>query len=245
MSETFDDKTVLVTGGTRGIGFACAKAFADRGARVAICGRSEATTTEAASKLGDSAKGYTCDIGDAESVKTMVKQIAGDLGAVTVLVNNAGVTRDGLMMSMKDDAWDEVMRTNLNGVFNCCRAAARGMVKARFGRIVTISSIVGVHGQAGQVNYAAAKAGLIGMTKSIARELASRNITANVITPGYIATDMTSGFTEDQEKAILGNIPQGRAGTPDDVANAAVFLASDAASYITGAVLPVDGGLGM
>lgn len=212
---------------------------------MAICGRTAETAKKAADEIGHGTRGYACDIADADAVNATVKQIAEDLGPVAVLVNNAGVTRDGLMMTMKDDAWDEVIRTDLTGVFQCCRAVTRGMVKARFGRIITISSIVGIHGQAGQVNYASAKAGLIGMTKSIARELASRNITANVLAPGYISTDMTSGFTEDQEKAILGNIPQGRAGSPEDIAQAAVFLASEGAGYITGAVLPIDGGLGM
>ena len=239
------DKVVLVTGGTRGIGRACAEAFAAEGAKVAICGRSQDTAEAAAKEIGDNVRGYGCDIADGDAVKATIKQIADDLGPVEILINNAGITRDGLMMTMKDDAWDEVIRADLTGVFYCCRAVARGMVKARFGRIITISSIVGIHGQAGQVNYASAKAGLIGMTKSIARELASRNVTANIVAPGYITTDMTSGFTDEQETAILANIPQGRAGSPEDIAKTAVFLASEGAGYITGAVIPVDGGLGM
>jgi len=243
--KDFEDRVVLITGGTRGIGHACAAAFASLGAKVAICGRSLESAEIAAGGMTGEVRGYGCDIGDADAVKAMIKQIGDDLGPVTILINNAGITRDGLLMSMKDDAWNEVIRTDLTGVFNCCRAVTRGMLKAKNGRIVTISSIVGEHGQAGQTNYAAAKAGVIGMTKSIARELASRNITANVVSPGYIQTDMTADFSEEQQKAITENIPQGRPGSPEDIAGAVLFLASDAAAYITGAVLPVDGGLGM
>lgn len=244
MSE-FADKVVLVTGGTRGIGRACAEAFAKAGAKVAICGRSAESAAEAAKALGEECRGYGCDIADGASVEAMVKAIGDDLGPVSILVNNAGLTKDGLLMSMKDEAWNTVIDTNLTGVFHCCRAVTRPMLKQRYGRIITLSSIVGLHGQAGQVNYASAKAGLIGMTKSIARELASRNITANIVAPGYIQTDMTAVLNEQQTQAFLTQIPQGRAGKPEDVANAVLFLASDAAAYITGAVIPVDGGLGM
>jgi 3-oxoacyl-[acyl-carrier protein] reductase len=238
------DKVVLVTGGTRGIGRACAQAFVDAGATVALCGRSLEKAEAAAKEIG-AAKGYQADIADGEAVKAMVKAVASDLGPITILVNNAGVTQDGLLMSMKDDAWNTVIDTNLTGVFHCCRAVARGMVKARYGRIVTISSIVGVHGQRGQTNYGAAKAGLIGFTKSLAKELASRNVTANVVAPGFIQTDMTAFLNEDQEKALTEEIPAGRVGSAEDIASAVRFLASDEAGYITGAVVPVDGGLGM
>lgn len=244
MSE-FADRVVLVTGGTRGIGRACAEAFAKAGAKVAICGRSAESAAQAADALGGACRGYGCDIADGAAVEAMVKAIGEDLGPVSILVNNAGLTKDGLLMSMKDEAWSTVIDTNLTGVFHCCRAVTRPMLKQRYGRIITLSSIVGIHGQAGQVNYASAKAGLIGMTKSIARELASRNVTANIVAPGYIQTDMTAVLNEQQTQAFLTQIPQGRAGKPEDVANAVLFLASDAAAYITGAVLPVDGGLGM
>jgi 3-oxoacyl-[acyl-carrier protein] reductase len=166
-------------------------------------------------------------------------------GSVYVLVNNAGITRDGLSMRMKDEEWRAVLDANLSGAFYCCRAVSRGMLKQKAGRIVTISSIVGLHGQAGQANYAAAKAGLVGLTKSLAQELASRNVTANVVAPGYIETDMTAGLNDTQRGAILERVPMRRAGSPDEVAQAVMFLASEAASYITGHTLVVDGGLAM
>ena len=245
----FDGKVVLVTGGTRGIGRACATRFAREGASVALCGRDEESAKAAAQSIaeetGGQVEGYRADIGKSEDIDAMIAAIEADLGSIGILVNNAGITRDGLLMRMKDDAWSDVIETNLNGAFYCCRAVCRGMMKARAGRIINISSIVGIRGQGGQTNYAAAKAGLIGFTKSIAQELAPRNITANVVAPGYIQTDMTAGLGEDAHAKIIASIPAGREGAPDDIAGAVTFLASDEAAYITGHVLCVDGGLGM
>lgn len=245
----FDGKIVLVTGGTRGIGRACAARFARAGARVAICGRGEETTQEAAKALADETggkvEGYQADIAVAAEVDAMIEAISDSLGPIAVLVNNAGITHDGLLMRMKDEAWNEVLETNLNGTFYCCRAACRGMIKARSGRIVNVSSIVGLRGQGGQTNYSAAKAGIIGFTKALAQELAPRNVTANVVAPGYIQTDMTADFNEQAREKLLAAIPAGREGSPEEIAAAVVFLASDDASYITGHVLCVDGGLGM
>lgn len=246
---TFDGKVVLITGGTRGIGRACAKTFAAAGATVAICGRNQETAETAAadvsSETGGAVRGYVADMADGASVDALVKEVTNDLGPIAVLVNNAGITRDGLLMRMKDEDWFAVMRTNLDGVFYCCRAVSRGMLKQRYGRIVNISSVIGVHGQAGQSNYAAAKAGMIGFSKSLAQELATRNVTVNVLAPGYIETDMTAGITGDMEAALLKRIPVGRVGQVNEIASVVAFLASPEASYITGAVVPVDGGLGM
>lgn len=241
----FEGKVVLVTGGTRGIGRACAEAFAREGAKVAICGRNWETAERAASEMGGPVKGYGCPMDDPAAVKQLFAAVAADLGPVTVLVNNAGITRDGLLMRMKDEDWRAVIETNLSGAFYACRAAARDMVKQRYGRIVNISSVVGLHGQGGQANYAASKAGLIGFTKAYAQEVASRNITVNAVAPGYVATDMTSDLSEASLKALLERVPLGRAGTASEIATAVLFLASEEAGYITGAVLSVDGGLGM
>ena len=245
----FTDKVVLITGGTRGIGRACAHAFAKEGAKVAICGRNEDATKKAAEELSTSSSGsvtgYACDISNSEAVDAMMKSIADDLGTITILVNNAGITNDGLIMRMKDEAWADVFKTNLDGAFYTCRAACRGMMKERYGRIINLSSIVGLRGQAGQTNYSAAKAGIIGFSKALAQELASRNITVNVIAPGFIETDMTSDLGENVQAKLLEQIPAKRVGTPEDIAAAALFLASDGAAYITGHVLSVDGGLGM
>lgn len=245
----FTDKVVLVTGGTRGIGRACAEAFANEGAKVAICGRSQDSSEQAADDLSQATsgtvKGYACDIGNSEAVNALIKSITEDLGPITILINNAGITKDGLIMRMKDEAWSEVFQTNLDGTFYTCRAASRGMMKERFGRIINLSSIVGIRGQAGQTNYSAAKAGIIGFSKALAQELASRNITVNVIAPGYIQTDMTAELGEEAIAKMVEQIPAKRPGTPEDIAQAALFLASDGASYITGHVLSIDGGLGM
>jgi 3-oxoacyl-[acyl-carrier protein] reductase len=243
------EKVVLITGGTRGIGRACAEAFARTGAKVAICGRdaarAEAEAAALANETGATVRGFGCDMSQPDAVESLVKSVGETLGPIAILVNNAGVTHDGLLMRMKDEDWHAVFRTNLDGAFYASRAAVRDMVKQRFGRIVNISSIVGLRGQAGQSNYAAAKAGIVGFSKSLAQELASRNITVNVVAPGYIETDMTSGFTETQQKAITERIPAKRSGKPEEVAAAVLFLASDAAAYVTGHVLCVDGGLGM
>lgn len=248
MSE-FSGKTVLITGGTRGIGRACAVAFAREGARVAICGRSDETAQKAAQEIASETngdvRGFGCDIADASAVDAMVKTVIEALGPVYVLINNAGITRDGLLMRMKSEDWSAVVDTNLTGAFNCCRAVTRDMIKQRAGRIINVSSIIGLRGQGGQTNYAAAKAGLIGFTKALAQEVASRNITVNVIAPGYIDTDMTAVFTDEIRKELLEKIPLKRVGTSEDIAAAARFLASDGAAYITGAVLQVDGGLAM
>ncbi len=245
----FDGKVVLVTGGTRGIGRACAARFARAGANVAICGRGQDSTQAAAAALseetGGKVKGYKADIADAAEADAMIEAVSVGLGPVSILVNNAGITRDGLLMRIKNYAWNDVLETNLNGTFYCCRAACRGMIKARSGRIINVSSIIGIRGQAGQTNYSAAKAGIIGFTKALAQELAPRNVTANVVAPGYIETDMTAGFNEQAREKLLSAIPAGREGSPEEIAAAVTFLASDDASYITGHVLCVDGGLGM
>lgn len=245
----FSERVVLITGGTRGIGRACAKGFAAAGAKVAICGRDAASAEAAANEIADetsgTVKGFGCDISEPGQADTLIESVTDALGPITILVNNAGVTRDGLIMRMKDDDWRQVFQTNLDGAFFVSRAAVRGMMKQRYGRIVNISSIVGLRGQAGQSNYAAAKAGLVGFAKSLAQELASRNITVNVVAPGYIETDMTSGFTETQKSAITDRIPAKRSGSPEEVASAVLYLASEGAAYVTGHVLCVDGGLGM
>jgi len=239
------DAVVLITGGTRGIGRACAELFASLGAKVAICGRGKEAAEKAAAEIGPNVKGYGCDIGSAASVDALIDQVTEDLGTIQVLVNNAGITRDGLLMRMKDEQWAEVLQTNLTGAFYTCRAAAKTMLKARYGRIINVGSVVGLRGQAGQSNYAAAKAGIIGFTKAYAQEVASRNITVNVIAPGYIATDMTAELGEKATAAIVDHIPMKRVGQPEDIAHAVVFLASPQAGYITGATLSVDGGIGM
>lgn len=248
MSE-WAGRTVLVTGGTRGIGRACVAAFAKAGAQVALCGRTKETAEEAAEIISDATgavvNGWACDMADRDAVDALVKGVEESYGPIYALVNNAGITRDGLILRMKDDDWDAVLAANLSGAFYCCRAAARGMLKQRTGRIINISSIIGLHGQAGQSNYAAAKAGLIGFTKSLAQEFASRNITANIVAPGYIETDMTSAFSDVQREAIIDRVPMKRAGTSDEVAQTVLFLASDAAAYITGHTLTIDGGVAM
>jgi 3-oxoacyl-[acyl-carrier protein] reductase len=242
---SFQDKVVLVTGGTRGIGRGCAELFAKGGAKVAICGRDADKAALAASEIDGEVKGYGCDVSDGGAVASMVKQIEEDFGVIQILVNNAGITKDGLLMRMKDAAWHDVLSTNLDSAFFTCRAAAKSMLKARYGRIINISSIVGEHGQGGQTNYAAAKAGLIGFTKAYAHEVASRNITVNAVAPGYIETDMTSMLDEKSKSAIVGMVPMKRVGTVGEIAHAVAYLASDEASYITGAVLSVNGGMGM
>ena len=243
--KRFENKVVLVTGGTRGIGQACAALFAREGAKVAICGRDAATATAAAGAMEGDVHGYGCDIGDVESVKSLIDGVIAELGTIEILVNNAGITRDGLLMRMKDTDWDDVLRTNLNSAFYTCRAAARSMLKNRYGRIINLTSVVGMHGQGGQTNYAAAKAGIIGFTKSYAQEVGSRNITVNAVAPGFIGTDMTADLGEKALETVLDRVPLKRAGTVEDVAEGVAFLASDAAAYITGEVLCIDGGLGM
>ena len=238
-------KVALVTGSTRGIGRAIAQGLHDAGARVAVCGRDLAKAQAVAAELGGDAKGFAADVSDVASVQQLVAGVEAAFGQLDILVNNAGLTRDNLMLRMKDEDWDAVLDANLRGAFVATRAATRGMMKRRWGRVINIASIVGITGNTGQANYAASKAGLIGLTKSVAKELASRNILANVVAPGFIETDMTAAMTPEAKAAMSGTIPLARLGTPADVAGAVVFLASDAASYITGQVLVVDGGMVM
>lgn len=241
----FEGKVVLVTGGTRGIGRACAEHFSNRGAKVALCGRNLDTATAAAEDIGGDTRGFQADMGDPEAPAALVAAVEETFGPVAILVNNAGVTRDTLVLRMKDEDWAHVIDANLTGVFRCCRAAVRGMMKQRWGRIINVASIMGLIGQAGQANYVASKAGLIGLTKSLAQEFASRNITANAIAPGLIDTEMTAVIQGPQRDAVLERIPLGRAGTPEEVAGLAGYLASEAAAYVTGSTFVIDGGLTM
>jgi 3-oxoacyl-[acyl-carrier protein] reductase len=237
---SLEGRTALVTGGSRGIGRAIAGALAEAGATVVIGYRSGAEEAkDVAGEIGGRA--VQADVSDPEEAKRLVEE-AGD---VDVLVNNAGVTRDGLLARMSDDDWRTVLDTNLGGTFNTCRAVIRGMMKRRSGAIVNVSSIVGVHGNPGQTNYSASKAGIIGFTKALARELGSRGVRANVVAPGYISTRLTNDLPEELQQAMLASTPLGRFGDPEDVAGAVRFLASDAAAFVTGEVLLVDGGLGM
>jgi 3-oxoacyl-[acyl-carrier protein] reductase len=215
--------------------------------RVALVGTDPDRSAAAASELGaaDKVRGYGCDVSDSDAVKNLVAQVGDDMGDIDCLVNNAGITRDGIYIRLKDEDWDRVMAVNLTGTHNFCKAVARGMMKRRAGRIVNITSVVGQTGNAGQVNYAASKAGQIGLTKSLARELGSRNVTVNAVAPGYIQTDMTADLPEDLRKAMLEGIPLGRLGDPADVAAVVLFLLSDAASYVTGQVIGVNGGMAM
>jgi 3-oxoacyl-[acyl-carrier protein] reductase len=210
-----------------------------------VVGRDLGRAQEAASVISPEARGFACDVGDVASVTALVEAVEQEFGAIDILVNNAGLTRDNLLFRIKDDDWDAVIDANLRGAFVAIRAAARGMMKRRWGRIVNIASVVGVVGNKGQANYAASKAGLIGMTKSVAKELASRGILANVVAPGFVETDMTAAMTEDAKKTLFTQIPLERLGTPRDIAGVVAFLASDHASYITGQVLVVDGGMVM
>jgi 3-oxoacyl-[acyl-carrier protein] reductase len=231
--SALDGKVALVTGASRGIGHAIAAELAKQGARVI----GTATTEEGAKKIG----GRVLNVRDAAQCDALVKE----LGDVAILVNNAGITRDNLALRMKDAEWDEVMETNLRAVFRLSRAVMRGMMKARWGRIISVTSVVGAAGNAGQANYAAAKAGVVGMTKSLARELGSRNITVNCVAPGFIDTDMTRALPEQSRSALLAQIPLGRLGSVDEVAAAVAYLASPAAGYVTGSVLHVNGGMYM
>lgn len=238
----FEGKVVVVTGASRGIGREIAQAFAREGAQVACVATTEAGANATAEAIGN-AKGYACDVSDAAAVEALFNKIHEEMGTPAVLVNNAGITRDTLMMRMKDEDWDRVLDVNLKGTFLCIRAVSRPMMKARYGRIVNISSIIGLGGGAGQANYAASKAGLIGLTKSVAKELGSRGITCNAIAPGFIETDMTTDLPAEMRERVVSTAPAGRLGTGADIAGAVLFFASDEASYITGQTLTVDGGL--
>ena len=242
------DKVALVTGASRGLGKAIALALAAEGASIAAVARSEDAlkeTLEAIRAAGGVAESYALDVSDGTAVEATIEKIVARFQHVDVLVNNAGVTRDGLLMRMKSEDWDVVLNTNLKGAFNLTKPVGRLMVKQRAGRIINISSVIGLMGNAGQANYAASKAGLIGFSKSVAREFASRNITCNVVCPGFIETDMTKGLSEDLRKKLLEKIPLQRLGQPEDVAGTVAFLCSPAASYITGQILTVDGGMVM
>jgi 3-oxoacyl-[acyl-carrier protein] reductase len=245
----FENQNAIVTGAGRGIGHAIAARLASEGARVACVSRSEENAKRTADELnkarGESAKHYTVDVADHAAVQKVGAQILEDFGKIDILVNNAGVTRDGLAMRMSIEDWDTVINTNLRGAFNVTQSILRAMIKQRGGRIINITSVIGLIGNAGQTNYAASKAGLIGFTKSLARELASRNITVNAVAPGFIATDMTAALSDDIKKTIQAQIPLGKTGTPENIADAVEFLASAEASYITGQVVCVDGGMVM
>lgn len=247
MSGRLEGRVALVTGASRGIGAAIAERLAAEGAAVAVnyAGRADAAGAVVAriEAAGGSAKAFQADVSDPAACTSLVADVFATFGRLDVLVNNAGITRDGLVVRMSDDDWSSVIDTNLSGAFYATRAASKIMMKARSGSIVTIASVVGLVGNAGQVNYAAAKAGLVGMTKSVARELASRGVRANAIAPGFIATEMTDALPEAARSAAASAIAMGRFGTPEDIAAAVAFLASDEASYITGQVLAVDGGM--
>lgn len=244
-----ENQTAIVTGGSRGIGRAICIALAKEGVNIVTCyAKSSAAAEETIAECkeyGVQAVAIQADVAKQEDVEQLFAEALKLTGTIEILVNNAGITRDSLLMRMSDDDFDQVIDTNLRGTFYCMRAASKLMMKKRYGRIVTISSITGVIGNAGQVNYAASKAGVIGMTKSLAKELGSRNVTANAIAPGFITTDMTEGLSETLKEQMAKEIPLCRMGTPEDVADAVAFLVSDKASYITGQVLHVDGGMGM
>jgi 3-oxoacyl-[acyl-carrier protein] reductase len=236
-------KVAFVTGSTRGIGLAIARAMHGAGAKVAIVGRNVERASQVAAELGDRAAGVGCDVAVADQVEAALAASDSALGPVDILVNNAGLTRDNLLLRLTDADWDAVLDANLKGAFHTTRVAIKGMMKRRSGRIINITSIVGLSGNKGQANYAASKAGLIGFTKSVAKEYAGRGILANCIAPGYIETDMTSGLPDAAKATLLQGIALGRLGRSEDVAGAALFLASDLAAYITGQVLVVDGGM--
>lgn len=245
----FKDQIVVVTGAGRGIGQEIARAFASEGAKVALISRSESSCGAAAEEINqtyaDSCKAYAVDVANHDAIQALAKTISEEMGAVNILVNNAGVTRDGLMMRMKEEDWDVVLDTNLKGSFNTVKAFMRPLMKGQNSRIINIASVIGLIGNAGQVNYSASKAGLMGFTKAVARELAGRAVTCNAIAPGFITTDMTDELPEAVKEAVIDKIPLGSFGTTEDIAKTTLFLASPQARYITGQVFAVDGGMTM
>ncbi len=246
--KKLEGKIALVTGGGQGIGRKIAERFLMEGAVAALCDVNREMVTSTAQELSETfgtARAFFMNVAEESTVEDCVHEVVDEFGRIDILVNNAGITRDNLMMRMKKKDWDAVIAVNLSGTFNVSRAVIKYMVKARYGRIINLASVVGVVGNAGQVNYSASKAGVIGMTKTMAKELASRNINVNAIAPGYIETDMTKNLPDEAKQAFQNSIPLKRAGTPEDVANVAAFLASDDASYITGQVICVDGGMVM
>lgn len=242
---SLEGKIALVTGATRGIGKAIAVALVEQGATVIGTATSEAGAQSISEYLGGNGKGWVLDVSSSESVDAVIKEITAEFGAPTILVNNAGITRDNLMMRMKEDEWDQVINTNLTSVFRVTKACLRGMTKAKFGRVISISSVVGSMGNGGQTNYSAAKAGLEGFSRSLAAEIASRGITVNCVAPGFIETDMTKVLPEEHKAKLVEKVPSSRLGQPEEIAAAVAFLASNGAAYITGETLHVNGGMYM
>lgn len=240
-----EGKIALVTGASRGIGRAIAELLVERGATVIGTATSESGAAAISEYLGENGKGLALNVTDVESIEATLKTINDEFGAIDILVNNAGITRDNLLMRMKDDEWNDIINTNLTPIYRMSKAVLRGMMKKRAGRIINVGSVVGTMGNAGQTNYAAAKAGVIGFTKSMAREVASRGVTVNTVAPGFIETDMTKALNDDQRAVTLANVPAGRLGDPREIASAVVFLASPEAAYITGETLHVNGGMYM
>ncbi|ROV61046.1 3-oxoacyl-ACP reductase FabG [Vibrio ponticus] len=240
-----EGKIALVTGASRGIGRAIAELLVERGATVIGTATSESGAAAISEYLGENGKGLALNVTDVESIEATLKTINDEFGVIDILVNNAGITRDNLLMRMKDDEWNDIIDTNLTPIFRMSKAVLRGMMKKRAGRIINVGSVVGTMGNAGQTNYAAAKAGVIGFTKSMAREVASRGVTVNTVAPGFIETDMTKALNDDQRAATLANVPAGRLGDPREIASAVAFLASPEAAYITGETLHVNGGMYM
>ncbi|MGM0428991.1 MAG: 3-oxoacyl-ACP reductase FabG [Pseudomonadota bacterium] len=243
--QNFENKVALVTGASRGIGKAIAETLASQGAKVIGTATSDKGAAAISEYLGSNGEGLALDVTDSESLQQTIKDIEKKYGSIDILINNAGITRDNLMMRMKDDEWDAVLNTNLSAVFKVCKAVVRGMMKRRNGRIINISSVVGTTGNPGQVNYCAAKAGLVGFSKAMAKEVAARGITVNCVAPGFIDTDMTKSLNDEQKQAIFDNIPAARLGEPKEIAAAVAFLASEGAAYITGETIHVNGGMAM
>ncbi|WP_304164543.1 3-oxoacyl-ACP reductase FabG [Lonsdalea britannica] len=242
---SFDGKIVLVTGASRGIGRAIAESLVARGAKVMGTATSEKGAADISAWLGENGKGYVLNVADMSSIEATLASIKSEFGDIDILVNNAGITRDNLLIRMKDEEWQDVLDTNLRSVFRLSKAVLRSMMKKRFGRIITIGSVVGTSGNPGQSNYSAAKAGLVGFSKSLAQEVASRGVTVNVVAPGFIETDMTRALTDEQRAGILAGVPAGRLGDAKEIASAVTFLASEEAGYITGETLHVNGGMYM